>query len=146
MSNKEDKFSGGTGGNGGNGDSLCKKVKFTLIVTLHFDNKTSEKLKSHFNSKPDVSGCNLPNKKDFVKAYRKLMKKYSESLPKDSKPKIQSRSTQIWSTVGQNTCSNGGCSCQKGDSFSCGTKKKGPSCCKYSKGTQDGDKCTCWFK
>ena len=31
---------------------LCKKVKFTLVVTLKFDNGKSEKLKTHFNSKP----------------------------------------------------------------------------------------------
>jgi hypothetical protein len=134
MTNKEDK---GCGGNCGNKDKvvkeekgknkpLCKKVKFTLIVTLHFDDKTSKKLKSQFNSKPDVEGCNLPETKDFTKAYRKLMKKYSESLPKDSKTKIQSRRTQIWSTVGKDDgCSNGGCKCFDG---ACGTLKENKGC------------------
>ena len=150
MSNKEDK---GCGGNCGNKDKvvkeekgknkpLCKKVKFTLIVTLNFDDKTSKKLKTHFNSKPDVGGCNLPDSKDFTKAYRKLMKKYRESLPKDSLSKstssqVVSRNSQIYSTVGQdNGCSNGGCQCTEFIlRLDCGTKNPGDKCgaCAYDK-------------
>ena len=109
----------------GKNKPLCKKVKFTLIVTLNFDDKTSKKLKTHFNSKPDVGGCNLPDSKDFTKAYRKLMKKYRESLPKDSLSKstssqVVSRNSHIYSTVGQdNGCSSGSCQCQRG-SYACG--------------------------
>ena len=123
---------------------LCKKVKFTLVVTLHFDNKTIKKLKSHFNSKPDVGGCNLPETKDFTKAYRKLMNEYRESLPKDSLskstlPKLVNRSTQIYSTVGDDKCSV--CQCQTLDI--CGTTKniKG---CYYCAGSQGKNKC--WTK
>ena len=134
----------------GKNKPLCKKVKFTLVVTLHFDNKTIKKLKSHFNSKPDVEGCNLPETKDFTKAYRKLMKEYRESLPKDSlskatSPKIVNRSTQILSTVGQDDgCKDGGCQC----SFSvdgCGTTKPGDKC-RACAITQPSGRAKCWTK
>jgi hypothetical protein len=157
MSKKEDKGCGGNCGNKDNSDKgknkpLCKKVKFTLVVTLNFDNKTSKKLKSHFNSKPDVGGCNLPDSKDFTKAYRKLMKGYNESLPKDSlskstSPKIVNRRTQISSTVGKDDgCSNGGCKCFGG---ACGTLKENKGCtCATS--VPPGKTFTpvnvCWFK
>ena len=64
------------------------------------------KLKRQFTSRPDIGGCNLPNKKDFDKAYKKLLKSYKESLPIDFKPKIKSRNTKVSSTVG----SDDGCS------------------------------------
>jgi hypothetical protein len=142
MTNKEEKKEKGKT------NPLCKKVKFTLIVTLHFDNKTSKKLKSHFNSKPDVGGCNLPETKDFVKAYRKLMKEYKDSLPKNSKsksttPKIVNRITQIYSTVGEDGCEY--CPCTE-DNFDCGVKpdaKSANGCC--TDGGADGD-CKCDFK
>jgi hypothetical protein len=139
MTNKEDK------GNGGNGKPLCKKVKFTLVVTLHFDNKTSKKLKSHFNSKPDVGGCNLPETKDFTKAYRKLMKKYSESLPKDSlskstSPQIVNRSTQILSTVGGPPSYQCGCAFDQYGGVT-GNRPSAGICCNSG---EDG--CLCYYK
>ena len=133
---------------------LCKTVKFTLVVTLKFKHGNSEKLKTHFNSNPDVSGCNLPDSKDFTKAYKKLMKKYRESLPKDSlskaiSPKIVSRNTKIYSTVGQdNGCSSGGCECKEGNAYNCGVTCSNKSCrssCAY-KGTLFDKKCICCFK
>ena len=135
----------------GKNKPLCKKVKFTLIVTLNFDDKTSKKLKTHFNSKPDVTGCNLPDSKDFTKAYRKLMKKYSESLPKDSlskstSPQVVSRNSQIYSTVGQdNGCSSGSCECKThtGCGVTCNAKTRASECA--YKETSD-KKCICCNK
>ncbi len=98
-----------------------KKVKFKLVVTLKFDDKTSKKLKTHFNSKSDIGSCNIPNLKDFTKAYKNLMKEYTDSLPKAISPKIVSRDTQITSTVGNDgagcdnqlcDCLGGGCVCK----------------------------------
>ena len=117
MSNKEEK---------GKTKSICKKVNFTLVVTLHYDDKTTDKLKSHFNSKPIVGGCNLPLTKDFTKAYRKLMKGYKNSLSKKSNSKIINRDTQIFSTVEGNTaCSQ--CGCAPGAVYPCGVKCNAPS-------------------
>jgi hypothetical protein len=133
----------------GKNKTLCKTVKFTLVVTLNFKNGNSEKLKSHFNSKPDIGCCNLPETKDFTKAYRKLMKKYSESLPKDSlskatSPTIVSRNTQIYSTVGQDAgCAIGGCACKNLPSFPCGTTKPGDKCLSCN---NKGGKATCFTK
>jgi hypothetical protein len=150
-----------TGGNGGElGETeniikpLCKKVKFTLIITLNFDNKTSKKLKSHFNSKPDVGSCNFPDSKDFTKAYRKLMKKYSDSLPKDSlskatSPQVVNKNTQVSSTVGEvNVCTNGQCECTYNlFSKDCGTGNPGNKCKPCAKVVED-DKIVaiCWTK
>ena len=136
----------------GKNKPLCKKVKFTLIVTLNFDDKTSKKLKTHFNSKPDVGGCNLPDSKDFTKAYRKLMKKYRESLPKDSlskstSPQVVSKNSQIYSTVGQdNGCSSGSCQCPGGD---CGVtcKELAAGTCAFTfTDPYDPPKCKCQYK
>ena len=130
---------------------LCKKVKFTLVVTLKFDNGKSDKLKTHFNSKPDVGGCNLPDSKDFTKAYRKLMKDYIKSLPKDTlskatSPTVVSRNTQIYSTVGEDGCANGGCTCVNAlvVGAPCGTKNKGNKCsaCAFN----SSGRATCWTK
>ena len=156
MGKKEDKGCGGNCCNKDNSDKgknkpLCKKVKFTLVVTLNFDNKTSKKLKTHFNSKPDVGGCNLPDKIDFIKAYRKLIKKYRESLPKDTlskstSPQVVSTNSQISSTfVPEDGCGDGQCKC-KGGEYACGVtcnKKSGASECAW---TEPHSKCVCKYK
>jgi hypothetical protein len=137
--NKKDKYR--TGGNGGElGETgstitpLCKKVKFTLIVTLNFDNKTSKKLKSHFNSKPNIRGCTLPNNKDFIKAYRNLLKKYNESLfkgtsSKDNSPQIVNKNVQVSTTVGSDKC--GTCECNDGECGVSNNARSAANCCHF---------------
>jgi hypothetical protein len=77
------------------------------------------------------------------------MKKYRESLPKDSlskatTPKIVSRNSQISSTVGPDYgCQNGGCQCSFHNS-GCGTTKKGNKCAACASNGDNKD--ICWTK
>ena len=89
----------------GNGGNLCKKVNFTLEVILNFKDGKREKLRTQFKSTPDIRGCNIPNKKDFDKAYTKLKDNYSRTLPKD-KPMFISKNTQLSSTVSSWSCTS----------------------------------------
>jgi hypothetical protein len=59
--------------------NICNNQKFTLVLILKFKSGKTQKLQSHFISKSSQEGCDLPNEKQFKRARKKLLDKWTKS-------------------------------------------------------------------
>jgi hypothetical protein len=84
---------------------MKKRVRMNaLIIKIKLENGMTETLKTQFKSKSSQGGCNLPNEKNFKKAYKKLMDKWRSSQQPGNK--ISNIITHI---IHNRKSSDGGC-------------------------------------